>query len=118
MKPDCPISSEGTAMSTINSPVLIFAVSALLLSGCASAPPAAPIYKTVLIAPDDNLLGDCTVGAPPGQEAYKAASMKQREEMLVDVIDKGYRNAFLCNERWQKVRQWKLLEMKNYQQGG
>jgi hypothetical protein len=100
---------------TKNSILLAFAILALvLLSGCAT-PPVVPIYKTVVVAPDDNLLISCSVSAPPAKLAYKAATPKEREEMLIDHADKQYKNLFLCNDRWGKVRLWKKLELEKQQ---
>ena len=93
---------------------MVFMAMAIALTGCGSLfqqePPPVQ-YKTVVIAPDDNLLANCDVEAPPAKDEFVAATPDRRVVMLGNTVSKGYKNADVCNERWAKLREWKKKEL-------
>ena len=80
-----------------------------LLSGCALSPekPVAPVYITKVIVPDDALLVDCEIEAPPAKEEYMKSDMSDREGLLTKHASKQMKNLFTCNERIGQLRLWK-----------
>jgi len=91
--------------STIKAILLMFV---LVLAGCGTMGlQTNVVYKTEVIAPEDSLLLDCDVMSPPEREAYIAATMKEREKMLVNFSMKQMENLFVCNKRFKALRDWK-----------
>lgn len=93
---------------------LLIAMTMFALTACETVPRLEQA-KTVVIAPEDSQLLDCLVAAPPDKAVYVAATPKEREKMLIELAEKNYKNAFLCNDRWGKLRDWKKKQLENYQ---
>ena len=95
----------------------ILLLSLLVLAGCATPTPPDPIIKikTVVIAPEDNLLLDCDVQVPPVIKDYIALPDWQlKEGVLVDMNEKNLFNLNVCNIRFKKLREWKAQQLLLY----
>lgn len=91
--------------------LMFFTLISSSLTGCATTDPKV-IYKTEVVAPDDNLLVDCDVQEPPNKEEYIAATPKDREKMLVDKISLMMKDGFTCNKRFETLRKWKADSLR------
>ena len=83
------------------------------LSGCATTEPVVK-YETVVIAPEDNLLLDCPVTAPPNQTAYLQMTAREKEEALAAYGNKQTGNVGNCNIDKAGLRKWKAEQLKKY----
>lgn len=89
--------------------MLFLATAVLALSGCGHT-----VYLTTtkVVAPEDHLLVDCQVVAPPPADAYKQATTDKREELLFDMNDKQLLSITSCNVRLQELRTWKQKQLQ------
>lgn len=118
---------------------LIFTLLILTLTGCCT-PQSIVKIEHVLVAPDDNLLVDCDIEAPPSKDLYlkdysigtvmaKPAlaysddvylsqytralkNAEGREAALTKVMLRNYSNQDVCNRRLKKLREWKAASVK------
>lgn len=97
--------------------LLLLILAGLVLSGCATTQPEPIIkYKTIVIAPEDALLVDCEVSAPPVIKDYLALpNWTLKEGVLVDLNQKQMTDAITCNVRMEKLRAWKAEQLKLYE---
>ena len=80
----------------------------VLLTGCCTPKiEYVPVTKTVLIAPDDDMLDKCELQEPPDPKAYREASADEKELMLTRAFVGASGKTILCNTRWDKLREWK-----------
>jgi hypothetical protein len=87
---------------------LLFALIALALTGCATSPPAKEvIVKTTVVAPDDDMLGDCELQEPPDPDVYRTSNADKKELMLTQAFVGASGKIIVCNTRWAKLREWK-----------
>lgn len=101
-------------MSPIRHLILIFVCIAnlFLLSGCATTEPIV-IYKTVVLAPDDNLLTDCDPAPPPAREVYLAQqptlgeTLATREALQYKMNQAQLSVVAKCNAEKKALRDWK-----------
>lgn len=105
---------------------LLFTGAVVALSGCGTT---ITVVEHRLVMPDDNMLVDCDIEAPPPRAQYLAtapskdatelekikAALKtaeERERLLTDLNLKQYANANVCNKRWKGVRDFKAKAQK------
>ena len=62
--------------------------------------------KTVFIVPDDSMVKDCSVEAPPSKAAYLAGDTQSKEDMATTVYRKQTVNVGNCNIQWKELREW------------
>jgi hypothetical protein len=77
----------------------------VLLAGCCTDPKI--IYRTQMIAPEDNLLVDCIVSTPPDINNYELGTMSDREKQLADYTSALLKDASVCNKQFVALRDWK-----------
>lgn len=87
--------------------ILILVSMTLFLVGCNTAPVAINTATTVAILPEDHLLEDCAIDAPPAKTKYLAATQKEREKFLADYAMKQTSNLIACNVQKAELRKWK-----------
>lgn len=106
-----------------------------MMVGCGT-PQRVVKIEHVLVAPEDNLMVDCDIAPPPakadylkdytvgavvpapavpkGEQYYLAQyarglkNAEERERMLADANLKNIKNLDVCNQRWAKLRKWKV----------
>lgn len=79
----------------------------MLLMACGTTQEPQVMYKVAVVTPDDNMLIDCVIVAPPEKNKYYKATMKEREEMLIELSGAQIKETALCNNRWKNLRLWK-----------
>lgn len=97
--------------------MIVIFLSALALVGCASTPKPEPEirYKTIVVAPADNLLADCGIKSPPLADDYlKIDQWTKKEEVLVDLTEGNMKNLIACNIRLKALREWKAKQLEIY----
>lgn len=88
-----------------------------LLAGCCTPPKPEVIiqYKTIVVAPADNLLVDCDIKEPPYEIDYVALpNWTLKEGILVDLNAINTANLGKCNVRWKNLREWKAKQLELY----
>ena len=83
----------------------------VLLVAC-STPPTVTQVNTKVIAPDDSLIIDCNITAPPDKKEYVAATMKIREQSLANYSSSLMNDLIICNQRIAGIREWKVNTIK------
>ena len=86
--------------------ILVTVIAILFLTGCC-IPKQVIVYKTIPITPDDSLIVDCLVDEPPDKIIYQNATEKEREKLLYTLATKQMKNIFVCNKRFNGLREWK-----------
>lgn len=92
--------------------VAALAIISFGLVGCGTQEPMV-IYKDRLIFPDDNLLVDCAIDAPPAKEDYlkkletPLKTAERREELSTKYGKAQTDNLVQCNVRLKNIRQQK-----------
>jgi hypothetical protein len=95
----------------------IILLSLFTLVGCSTTPKPEPEirYKTVVVAPADNLLVDCNIKAPPLPEDYPGTeTWTKKEGVLVDLNEANMKNIIDCNVRLKALREWKIKQLEIY----
>lgn len=70
-------------------------------------------YQPYIVAPNDALLVNCRVSAPPDRNLYLSVSQTERERMLAEAWMEQTTNLVNCNMRLEDLRQWKINIEKN-----
>jgi uncharacterized protein YcfL len=68
-------------------------------------------HDTLVLAPQDSLLLDCPVTAPPTKAEYEAMTAKEKEKALSVVFNQQTINLGLCNKDKAGLRAWKKAEL-------
>ena len=86
----------------------------LALTGCTAiqTKEPAPIFKKVIIAPDDVMIASCHVTKPPVVKDYLAETLSGREALLTDTIQLLYTDLSVCNKKLKALRDWKIQQLK------
>lgn len=96
---------------------ILLLLTVLLLAGCCTPVKPEPEirYKTVIVAPADNLLVDCDITPPPAIDYYVGLpSWTLKEGVLVDSKEESIKDAIKCNVRWKALREWKAKQLEIY----
>jgi len=86
---------------------LLIIIVAIFIGGCDILPKKTEyINKYTLVRPNESLLKNCRITAPPDRTKYLVSKYPEKEEMLY-----GYSNALmtdiaLCNAQWEELRKW------------
>lgn len=70
--------------------------------------------KTILITPPDELLLYCESIPPPNKVDYMKATLKEREELLIDYSIKQNGVIDKCNNTITVLRDWKVKQKEIY----
>jgi hypothetical protein len=99
-------------MKNIFTRLLLVVLCAFALAACNTTPTV--IHDTKLILPEDSLLQDCPVEAPPAQATYPTLTPKEKEKALSDFGNKQTKNIALCNGDKAGLRKWKKEQQEKY----
>ena len=108
MKPDTDLIKQSFA-SFVRA--LLFMLTLLALSmgltGCASTR-TEYVPQTVYVFPDETLLTDVPLRAPPNRVLYLQASEKEKFLMLFQDMNLRIGDVAQCNSQLSKLREWKV----------
>lgn len=84
---------------------------ALMLSACGLTQPQVK-YDTTVLVPQDNLLQDCPVAAPPNKEEFQLLTSDEQVQSISKAYNQQTLNVGLCNKDKQGLRYWKKEELE------
>jgi hypothetical protein len=119
--------------------IFLFVLVAIFLTGCVTTKEVVRV-EHIVVAPQDNLLVDCDVQAPPTAEQFLRGlapepappqftlvqeqlmpfelyvkmlrTAEDRGHLQTELNLKNYQYLDTCNQRWAKLREWKVEAMK------
>jgi hypothetical protein len=95
--------------------ILLVAVIATALTGCAApVPTAVTKYQNVVAVPPKSYMGHCGMPKPPSKDAYIHASKDERITMLLKANSALMKVIKDCNDRLDQIDIWGEKQLQLY----